>query len=449
MRAITTLCLSLCLGTGAYALHFTPQTALAGKTANTQKFTAETYVAAYLAESPRLKERANSLKSAQNTYKNAFTNAFLPTFSFGASADKTYNRYNRLSSWDDLNHASSSARAQGGWNLFNSGKDALAYKSASLDWQTAQIEFEDSVQNFVLEAVQTYYDLLLGEKLLKVYKDDLQVAQKQYEQDKILYENGLKTRSDLLSSETNWRSSQLSLFSAQNDYENALKNFNIALNRPVESKAVLDETISEELPSLPSLDTDLTAALAHRYDARMRRLSLRQSDVTKTINNLNTLPSVFVDLFASTGRGFNSHELWEYNYGISAGISFDIGFFYLNKYRDRQNIRLSNENAHLEYEQFLRSLRDAVVEARNALLLKMRSLEISKLRLQAAEQKFEATQLKYKNGLMSATDLTVARQEMISAQVNYATLMCELTISRLRYRYALGEQIYDYKPENV
>lgn len=102
----------------------------------------------------------------------------------------------------------------------------------------------------------------------------------------------------------------------------------------------------------------------------------------------------------------------------------------------------------MEYEQFLRSVRDAVVEARNALLLKMRSLEISKLRLQAAEQKFEATQLKYKNGLMSATDLTVARQEMISAQVNYATLLSELTITRLRYQYALGEQIYDYKPED-
>lgn len=449
MRVLTVLMLSVCFSCNAYALRFTPQSSIADAPDTPQKFIAETYVAAYLAESPRLKEQTNSLKSAQNTYKNAFTNAFLPTFSFAASADKTYNRYNRLSSWDDLNHASSSAHAQGGWNLFNSGKDALAYKSASLDWQTAQIEFEDGVQNLVLEAVQTYYDLLLGEKLLKVYRDDLQVAQKQYEQDKILYENGLKTRSDLLSSETNWRSSQLSLFSAQNDYENALKNFNIALNRSVESKAELDETISEELPSLPSLDEDLTAALAHRYDARTRRLRLRQSDVTKTINNLNTLPSVFVDLFAATGRGLNSHELWEYNYGVSAGISFDIGFFYLNKYRDRQNIRLANENAHLEYEQFLRSLRDAVVEARNALLLKMRSLEISKLRLDAAEQKFEATQLKYKNGLMSATDLTVARQEMISAQVSYATLLCELTISRLRYRYTLGEQIYDYKPENL
>lgn len=449
MRKLAAAALLACQALGVCALHFTPQTALSDAPNAPQRFTVGSYITAFLEASPRLKAQTNSLKSAKNNYKNAFTNAFLPTFSFGASADKTYNRYNRLSSWNDLNHADSAARAQGSWNLFNSGKNALAYKSASLDWQISQIEYEENVQNFALEAVQTYYNLLLGEKLLKVYEDDLKVAQKQYEQDKILYDNGLKTRSDLLSSETNFRSSQLSLFSAQNDYENALKNFNIALNLPVEQPAELDETISEELPQLPTLDQDLTAALAHRYDARTRRLRLRQSDVSQTLENLNTLPSVFVDLFAATGRGLSSHELWEYNYGVSAGISFDIGFFYLDKYRTRQNIRLANENEHLEYEQFLRSVRDSVVEARNALLLKMRSLEISKLRLDAAEQKFEATQLKYKNGLMSATDLTVSRQEMISAQVNYATLLCELTITRLRYQNALGNSIYDYKPENI
>lgn len=447
MQKIMGTAAALLLFCPAYSLHFTPQTALSAPASSS--YTLNAYVAAYLQNSPELKAQENSLKSAHNDYKNAFTNAFLPAFSFGAQAGKSYNRYDRLTSWNDLNHAESSANASGSWNLFNSGKDALAYKSASLGWQTAQIEFDASVQEYVLSAVQTYYDLLLGEKLLKVYEDDLKVAQAQYEQDKILYDNGLKTRSDLLSSETNFRSSQLSLFSAQNDYDNALKNFNIALNLPIENKTRLDEPAREELPPLPSLDEDLTAALARRHDVRVRRLQLKQSDVAQTLSNLDTLPSAYVNLFASTGRGLNSHELWEYNYGISAGISFDIGFFYLNKYRDRQNIRLQNDNEHLRYEQFLRSVRDAVVEARNALALKMRSLEISKLRLDAAEQKFEATQLKYKNGLMSATDLTVARQEMISAQVSYATLQSELTITRLRYQYAIGQNIYDYKPEDL
>ena len=448
MRKFYGIFLCLCQALMLNALHFSTNEALSPKPAE-DSFSLQTYIQGFLQNSPELKADKNTLSIAENHYKNAFTDAFLPTFSVSAGADKSYNRAERFSSWSDFRSADSSAQASGSWNLFNTGKDFLSYKSASLSWQTAQINFESAVQQYVLNAVRTYYDLLLGQKLMQVYQDDLEVAQKQYEQDKVLYDNGLKTRSDLLSSETSWRSSQLSLFSAQNDYANKLKNFNIAINRPIEAHAVLDEHISEDIAPLPSLEEDLTRALAHRYDARTRRLTLRQSDLSYTQSQLNTLPSVFVNLFASTGRGLNHHELWDYNYGISAGVSFYLGFFYIDKYRSRQTNRLENENAHLDYEQFLRSLRDAVVEARNALLLKMQSLDISKLRLQAAEEKFSATQLKYKNGLMSATDLTVSRQEMISAQVDYATLLSELTITRLRYKYALGEKIYDYQPEDL
>lgn len=449
MHKMVGIVLCLLCATGVWALSFSAQTALAGNAPVKETFTLQQYIALYLSSSPKLQADTNTLTIARNTYKNAFSSAFLPSFSLSANASENYGRNYHFSSWEDFEHGDSFGQAQGSWNLFNSGKDMLNYKSASLEWQVAQINYDSTVQQYVLDAVQTYYDLLLNQKLLEVYKDDLSVAQKQYEQDKTLYENGLKTRSDLLSSETNWRSSQLSLFSAQNNYANALKNFNIAINRPVEAPAALDGHISQDLPQLPPLDQDLTAALANRYDARIQRLRLKQQDVSKTIGSLDALPSVFVDLFANTGRSFSSHELWDYNYGISAGISFDIGFLYFNKYREYQNTRLTNQNAHLEYEQFLRSLRDNVVETRNTLLLKMRSLEISRLRLQTATQKFDATQLKYKNGLMGATDLTVARQELISAQVDYATLLSELTLSRLRYQYALGETLYDYQPEGL
>ena len=161
--------------------------------------------------------------------------AFLPSFSLSATASETYGRQYHYTSWEEFQHGDSYGQAQASWNVFNSGKDALQYQSAAADWQVAKINYEDTVQQYVLNAAQTYYDLLLNQKLLRVYEDDLAVAQQQYEQDKVLYDNGLKTRSDLLSSETNWRSSQLSLFSAQNNYANALKNFNIALNRPVEA----------------------------------------------------------------------------------------------------------------------------------------------------------------------------------------------------------------------
>ena len=431
------------------ATTFTVQDAFVLKQQPQTNFTLKSFIQQYLQKSPKVAAQKNELLNARATYQNAFTEAFLPSFSASATANKTYNRPDHPHSLDEFSHFNSGASASGTWNLLNSGKDRLAYQSASLSYEMAQISFDAFVQETVLGAVRMYYDLLLNQKLVEVYEDDLEINRKQYEQDKVLYDNGLKTRSDLLSSETNYRSSQLSLFSAQNDYANALTAFNIALNQPTETEITLDETLDKTVTTLPPLDTDLTNALAHRHDVRERRLRLKQQDIAFKQGKLNTLPSLFVDLFGSTGRGFNRHELWDYNYGVAAGITFDLGFLYVDKYRTRQNLARTHENAQLGFEQFLRSMRDDVVQTRNALSLKMQSMEISDLRLQAATQKFEATQTKYKNGLMSATDLTVAQQAMVSAQIENARLLTDLEITKLRYQYAIGQNIFEYTLEDL
>ncbi len=433
----------------AYGTTFTVQDAFAPEKSPQTHFTRDSYIRNYLAKSPQVKSQKNQLLNARATYQNAFTTSFLPSFSAGAWANKSYSRANPIHSGDDLRNWDSNARASGSWNLFNLGKDRLSYKRESLSYEDAQISFDAFIQETVLSAVGTYYDLLFSQKLLAVREADLEINRKQYEQDKTLYDNGLKTRSDLLSSETSFRSSQLSLFSAQNDYANAQTAFNISLNQPAQTPITLDDSLDTRSVELPPLDTDLTNALAHRHDVRERRLALQQADIDFQLGKLNTLPSVTVDLFGSTGRGLNGHEPWDYNYGVSAGISFDLGFFYLDKYRTRQNLSRTHENAYLSFEQFLRKLRDDVVQSRNALELKMKSMEISALRLQAATQKFEATQTKYKNGLMSATDLTVAQQAMVSAQIEHARLLTDLEITKLRYMYSVGQNIFDYSLEDL
>lgn len=412
-------------------------------------FTLESYLNAYLSKSPQVRSEKNTLENALANYKNAFINAFLPSFSLSATASKTYSRYNKPGDLDEMSHFNSSGQTSGTWNLFNSGKDLLSYKSSSLEYKASKIDFDSFIQETVLSAVQKYYTLLLNKKLVDVYRSDFQIAKKQYEQDKKLYDNGLKTRSDLLSSETNYLSSQLSLFSAQNNYSNALTAFNLPLNQPGETEVKLDDKTDQSCINMPELDKDLAKALEHRHDARKRRLLLQQKEIQLKSGKRNTLPSVFANLSASYGRSFDHHESWDYSYGALVGISFDLGFFYADKKNIRQNLERNYENAKLSHEQFLRDMRDDVVQKRNALELKTQSLKISELRMKAATKKFEATQLKYKNGIMSATDLTVARQEMISAQVNHATLITELAVAKLRYRYATGENIFDFSSEDM
>lgn len=445
---IALTCLISLNATDVRAATFTASEALLPQNKPQEKFNLQSYLTEYIRNSPQVRSQKNTLENAEASYKNAFLSAFMPSFSMGASASKSYSQDNKPGNLDEISHFRTSGSASASWNIFNSGKDMLSYKSSSIDYKISFIDFDAFIQETVLSAVQNYYNLLLNKKMLDVYRSNLQISKKRYEQDKLLYDNGLKTRSDLLSSETNYRSSQLSLFTAQNNYANALTSFNISLNQPVETEIRLDEKIDQALITLPKLDKDLAQALERRHDARKRRLQLEQQEITLRRGKKSLLPSLYAGLNASTGRSFDTHDQWGYSYGISAGISFDLGFFYKDKARQRQTLERNYENALLSHEQFLRTLRDNVVQSRNSLELKMQSMKISELRVRSATQKFEATQNKYKNGLMSATDLTIALQEMTSAQVNHATLVTELAVMKLKYRYAIGENIFEYSMED-
>jgi len=403
-------------------------------------FTLTSYVNLFLEKSPGLQKEKNDFAIAKNSYQESFITNFLPSFSVSADANKTYIRRNSMSSWDDYHNVTSSASASGHWNVFNGGKDYLSYRSAVIDYKMAQVSFDESLQNKILEAVTTYYNLLSSEKLLAVHQDDLKEVERQYKRDEKDYELGLKTRTDLLASQTNFRSSQMSLLDAQNAYNSALAHFNLAVDRPLQAPVKLDDALHDIDSQLPSLEEDIAFAFENRYDARLQKFALEKADITLLLNRLNTLPSVYVNVFASTSRGLTSHELWGYNYGVSAGIRFDLGFLYLDKYRSRQSAKMSWKNTQLSFEEFSRNVRENVLEQRNALAVKLKSFEISLLRVQAAEQRFENTQIKYNNGVtgVTATDLTQARQEMVSAQINHAQLTTEILTAQLRYRYALG-----------
>lgn len=405
------------------------------------EFTFQQYLPLYLEHSPDFQFQKNTLKKAKNTYQNAFIQAFLPSMSADAAASKTYTRYNSLSSWEELHQADSSASAQANWNFINGGKDFLAYKSARIAWQKAQIEFDQKIQELALEAARTYFTLLGAQRLLEVYQNDLEIVEKQYQKDKQYYDHGLKTWSDVLSSETNWRSGQLTFFTAQNNYQNALTDFNLSLSRAQNAPVKLQQEETSFLTPA-SLEQSLQEALENRHDVRLQRLTLQQEDIALLQAKLAVLPTFYAGAFADTSRRLNHHELWGYNYGLNAGIRFDLGFFYLDKYRTRQNAVLDHTNAYWRFEQFLRTIRKHVTQSQNALQLQLKSVEISRLRMQAAEQKFESMQKKYQNGLCSATDLTVNRQEMVSAQVSHATLLTDVILTQLNYQYELGRSIY-------
>ncbi len=398
------------------------------------------YIARYLQKAPQPQQALNDFKIARNTYLNSNTTLLLPQFSASVRGTKSYSGGSSLTS-DPLSYLETSAAGNANWNLISATKFFELDLSKSI-YNISRLTTQRQVQDYILQAVNIFYELVLREKEAAIYEEDLAVAKNQYDSDIKYYNNGLKMLSDLLQSEVNYRSAQIQLAEAQTAYLNALKNFNSPIGRAIDAPVKTDDDFNLNTGLLPPLAQDIALAMENNYEAQINKFTLQKENAQKKISRLNKLPSVFLDLFANTGRRFDEHENWRYDYGATAGIRFDLGFFYIDKARDIQNTSTEYENAKLAYEQTARSVRDNLVSARYDLENKMQTLELQKIRLDIARQSYDAVQKKYANGLADATALTLRRQELLTAQVSYARVLCDITLSRFKYKNALGEDLF-------
>ena len=89
----------------------TLQDALSPDTPPQTHFTLDSYIRSFLRQSPQVKAEYDTLLNARANYQNARIQAFLPSFSVSATADKTYGCPDYIRSWHALRPVDSGVQA--------------------------------------------------------------------------------------------------------------------------------------------------------------------------------------------------------------------------------------------------------------------------------------------------------------------------------------------------
>ncbi|MBQ3933616.1 MAG: TolC family protein, partial [Elusimicrobiaceae bacterium] len=271
MRKILLSVLLLLVATCSYSVTVTKDT--------DNIYTLDRYINLYLQNSPEVVNAFNELAKAELNFKNNFIKLFLPSVSFNASTvltSKEYKGFHLDNPYD--------ANLNLSWNLFNSGKDYLAYLQQKNTLKLARMNFDNKLQDLVLNAIQTFYDLKLKESLLVVADNDLKSKKEQLDTTRQLYKAGLNNYTYFLQGENNYKSAQLSAKQKQANYEKSKMTFNTAIGRAPEAEAVLEDNLKELVPLYTtSYDEDLTVALLNRQDINQKILTLQNDKISKKI----------------------------------------------------------------------------------------------------------------------------------------------------------------------
>lgn len=288
----------------------------------------------------------------------------------------------------------------------------------------------------------TFYNAQISRKQIDIVKANLNKLNKQIEISELQYQNGIIKKLDvdrLRVTRTNLETDIQNLETAHQQQLNLLKYY---MNVPVNQVLSIDTTIDESKGSLIALSEDVNL-FQNRTDFQL----LNKQKELYNLELKNTQSGYYPSL--SAFGSFNTNAMrQEFNFFQSGrpwfqtniiGLQLNVPIFDgLEKRAKAQQSRLNlmkNEN---EAQMLKQSIEVELTNANAKLINSRKAFAAQKDNRQLAEQIYSETQLQYKEGLASMTDLLNAETSMREAQNNYIRALIETLIAGLELQKSDG-----------
>lgn len=170
---------------------------------------------------------------------------FFPTIGVGTSYTFTDTHTKRFH--DDTNLYTVQATLN--QLIWNFGKTNARIKMEKFYMIADEFNFANIVRQVTFEVKQRYYEVLAARATVLINEAYVDINERNYQRTKAFYDEGLKSKIDLVNAEVTLSDSKISLIRSQNAYKSSLVNLNNAMyltNAPVYSIAAVDELLVED-----------------------------------------------------------------------------------------------------------------------------------------------------------------------------------------------------------
>ena len=421
---------------------------LAAAPARAEDFTISSYTAAALATAPEVRTAEDAWRAADAALKGQTAAMVLPTLAF-TYAEYPYG-HNPLDSYryhrGGLGLRRGQATTTANWNLFNSFVDLQKTRAAAATRRAAAGALKAARQDRAFAAISEFYDLSSKTELLGVAQQNLKDQKQQYDQSLDLYKNGMKSLADLLKSETDWRSSQLRIISAEAERKRSLVSFNILIDREPGSDVELTVNLAAGATDLPRIGDDLARALEQRPEIVSAREELDKARVALQQAIQGVLPTVKVDATwtktrqASFGGAASALPNPSESVGLSVALPFGFNFF--TQGFSVASARAEKRRAEAAKAAAERTVRGEAYGAHINLEKVTNSYTIALLKEDISAKSLELVGRQYRQGAADAIRMNQAQNDYLNARVERALALHDIFIDRARYRRAVGDPLW-------
>ena len=425
-----------------------------------------------LQNSPQIKKARYNYGLARGNLGIAKSEYF-PTLGVGTGYNITDNRNDRRSTNSNIYSAEASINQL----LFNFGKTNANIKMYNFDRVAALYEFEDMVLETIFGVKTNYYGVLAAKATLDVNRANVQINERNYQRTKAYFEEGIKSKIDLVNAEVYLSDSKVTLVESEKAYKNALVQLNNSmyiafapeyeientetfnfqnnyapvnlekidekkdlssppkdvsnafLTSQVEKINVLDNYKFKPFPY--TFDESVNLAYKNRPDLKAYDATLKAMEESLKYTKREYLP----EISASAGYGYrDQYNTNSFNVGINLSSSVNIK----GQKHKIDNAKIQVDLAQNEIDQ---AKQDIYFEVQN-LYINMVQLEkqipLLAVKVKQTLENFELADGRYAVGLGDYIELLDAKVNYNNAQVSYVQTVYNYNVARANLERAIA-----------
>jgi outer membrane protein TolC len=289
---------------------------------------------------------------------------------------------------------------------------------------------------------KAYYNVLSANKALNILTENLSSLEKILNETKEIYKNGLVEKLDvdrLVVQYTNLQTEQTKLRSL---VELGTASLKYQMGMPLKQPITLTDTLSTEKIVADVLDMD-KFDYSQRIEYQLLQTQKKANEYDLKRYKLKGLPSL--QIFGSTGalRGSDKFDYFQsqmwYGY-VNTGLNISVPIFSgMQRKRQVDQAFLAVKKSEVAIENIKQGIDLEREQSSSTFSNNVLTLQSQEKNMELAQDVYNTTQIKYREGVGSSLEMTTAENDLLTAQNNYFTALFNAIVAKIDLLKAYGK----------
>ena len=312
-----------------------------------------------------------------------------------------------------------------GMPIYQGGQINATIEQEKLSCEQSEIELQRYDDDLSIQILQSFLTILGNQELLNYQKSVLNSSREAMKQGKRKYEVGAILESDYLLLAAQYASDTNNIVDTQMDIENNMINLKVLLSMdPMQELEIVspDTAIINSLASFPSLEESVAQSIAYSPNLKISNYNIDIAKQSLRIAKSNYYPTVNLSAGINTGhynyRNIGTQLTNQLSEQIGVSVNIPIYNRGASKLRVHQS-EIALEQTQLSYEQDVLSVRQNIVQEYQNMISSYNKYNVSKQTKDAYLKSFEAYNVQFQYGSITAVELLQQQNSYLNALNNF------------------------------